>query len=181
MAAPGPTERRLIALALRAMLTAAAVAALVLAWRYAGGPTDPRETPHVRVVRLLPGTFLWADAPDDPRYLPAGLRPTDAARLKLLVLRGDDGVVRGFYLPQQDGWVAVPTAASPATPGIPCADFAPDFAAGDIGCRQAAPGFDFALRHRWSLQGRALSAGSPDLHAVAGEEMDGNWVLRALR
>ncbi len=179
--APVWSERRLLAIALRAMMAVAVLAALVLSWRYAAGPAEPEGPPSVRVVKLLPGTFLWADAPADARYLPDGLRAQEAARLKLMLLRGEDGAVRGFYLPQQDGFVGVPTAASPLTPGIPCADFAPDFRAGDIACRQAAPGFDFALRHRWSLQGRALSAGSPDLHAVAGHEVDGSWWLQAVR
>lgn len=178
---PVLNERRLLIAALRAMMAVAVLAALVLSWRYAAGPADPEGPPSVRVVKLLPGTFMWANAPADARYLPDGLRAQESARLKLMVLRAEDGVVRGFYLPQQDGFVGVPTAASPLTPGIPCADFAPDFRSGDIGCRQAAPGFDFALRHRWSLEGWALSAGSPDLHAVAGREVDGSWVLQAVR
>jgi hypothetical protein len=163
------------------MLAAAAVAALVLGWRYARGPARHDGPPSVRVVKLLPGTFLWTDAPQDARYLPDGLRAQQAARLKLLVLRGDDGVVHAFYLPQQDGRAEVPTAASPASAGIPCADFAPDFKAGDIACRQPVAGFEFALRHRWTLQGRALSVGSPPLQAAAGQEVNGEWVLRALR
>ena len=179
--APVWSERRLLAIALRAMMAVAVLAALVLSWRYAAGPADPEGPPSVRVVKLLPGTFLWADAPADARYLPAGLRPQDAARLKLLVLRDEDGIVRAFWLPQQDGQPGVPTDTSPAGGGIACRDFAPDFHAADIACRQAAPGFDFALRHRWSLQGRALSAGSPDLHAVAGHEVDGSWWLQAVR
>ena len=157
IAVPLLDERRLISAALRAMLTVAGLAA------------------------LLPGTFVWADAPADARYLPAGLRPQDAARLKLLVLRDEDGIVRAFWLPQQDGQPGVPTDASPAGGGIACRDFAPDFHAADIACRQAAPGFDFALRHRWSLSGKALSAGSPDLQPVAGHEADGDWVLQAVR
>ncbi|MDO5693550.1 MAG: hypothetical protein Q4G70_13930 [Pseudomonadota bacterium] len=178
---PVLNERRLLITALRAMTAVAVLAAMVLSWRYVAGPAHPEGPPSVRVVKLLPGTFIWADAPDDARYLPNGLRAREAARLKLLVLRAEDGVVRGFYLPQQDGFVGVPTTESPVTPGIPCADFAPDFRSGDIACRQAVPGFDFALRHRWSLQGRALSAGSPDLHVVAGSVVDGDWRLHALR
>ena len=178
---PLPNERRLLIAALRAMVVVAAGVGLVLSWRYASGPTRPDGPPSVRVLKLLPGTFLWANAPQDARYLPDGLRPQEAARLKLLVLRGEDGVVRAFYLPQHDGQVGVPTATSPATPGIPCADFAPAFASSDIACRETAPGFEFAQRHRWSLDGRALSAGSPDLHAVAGKEVDGDWVLQAVR
>ena len=117
--APVWSERRLLAIALRAMMAVAVLAALVLSWRYAAGPADPEGPPSVRVVKLLPGTFLWADAPADARYLPDGLRAQEAARLKLMLLRGEDGAVRGFYLPQQDGFVGVPTAASPLTPGIP--------------------------------------------------------------
>lgn len=174
-------EQRLLAAVLRAMVAIAVLAALVLAWRFARGPVAPEAPPSVRVARLPPGSAIWAAAPADARYLPDGLRPADAARLKLLVLRGTDGVVRAFYLPQQDGRAGVPVAASPATPGIPCEDLAPDFAAGDIACRQATPGFDFAQRHRWSLQGRALTPGTPDLYPVPGREADGDWLLQALR
>ena len=126
---------------------------------------------------ILPAGFVPGPGTGQPHQAEALLR----SLAQVEDLRGEDGAVRGFYLPQQDGFVGVPTAASPLTPGIPCADFAPDFRAGDIACRQAAPGFDFALRHRWSLQGRALSAGSPDLHAVAGHEVDGSWWLQAVR
>ena len=163
------------------MLAAALLAALVLAWRFARGPVVPDAPPSVRVARLPPGSAVWAAAPTDARYLPEGMRAADAARLKLLVLRAADGAVRAFWLQQQDGRAGVPVAASPATPGIPCEDLAPDFAAGDIACRQAAPGFDFAQRHRWSLQGRALTAGTPDLKPVAGHEVDGDWLLLAVR
>ncbi len=159
----------------------AALGGLVLGWRYAAGPSDPYGPPSVRVLKLLPGTFMWAAAPDDARYLPDGLRAADAARLKLLLLRDEDGVVRGFWLPQQDGRASVPVAASLATPGIPCDDLAPDFAAGDIACRQAASGMGFGQRHRWSLQGRALTPGTPDLYLAAGREVDGDWVLQAVR
>ena len=174
-------ERRLLIAALRGMVAAAALVGLVLGWRYAAGPPNADGPPSVRVLKLLPGTFLWAGAPADARYLPAGLGPQDATRLKLLVLRGEDGTLRGFWLPQQGGRIGVPTDASPASPGIPCDDFAPDFRAGDIACRQSVPGFEFALRHRWSLQGRALSAGTPDLAAANGREADGDWVLQAGR
>ena len=44
-----------------------------------------------------------------------------------------------------------------------------------------AAGFDFAARHRWSLQGRALSPGTPELFAVPGQERDGDWVPQPLR
>ena len=92
--APVWSERRLLAIALRAMMAVAVLAALVLSWRYAAGPADPEGPPSVRVVKLLPGTFLWADAPADARYLPDGLRAQEAARLKLMLLRGEDGAVR---------------------------------------------------------------------------------------
>lgn len=175
------SERRLLSFVLLAMVVAAALAALVLAWQYARGPQAPQGPPGVRVARLPPGGFLWAGAPDDARYLPAGLRAQDAARLKLLLLRGPDGVLRAFYLPQQDGRASVPVDVSPAVPGIPCEDMAPDFGQGDIACRQMAPGFEFAGRHRWSLHGRALSPGTPGLFAVPGREVDGDWVPQALR
>ena len=51
--------------ALRAMLAVAALAALLLAWRYASGPARSDGPPSVRVIKLLPGTFVWADAPAD--------------------------------------------------------------------------------------------------------------------
>lgn len=177
---PGPTERRLLTLALNVMLAVAILAAGVLAWRFAGGP-PPDGPPGVRVARLPPGSFVWASAPDDPRYLPDGLRAQDAGRLALLLLRERDGSLRAFYLPRQGGRASVPAAASPAVAGIPCEDMALDFGRGDIACRQTSAGFDFAARHRWSLQGRALSPGTPDLYAVPGQELDGDWLPQALR
>ena len=60
--------------------------------------------------------------------------------------------------------------------GLPCADFAPDFARQDIACRQAAPGFEFALRHRWSLTGQPLTPNTPPLPVAAGHETGGQWL-----
>lgn len=174
---PALNEPRLLSLALRAMVALAALVGVTLGWRYAGGPPSPEGPPSVRVLKLLPGTFMWADAPADARYLPDGLTASDAERLKLLLLRGEDGLLRAFYLPRRDGQVGLPGGASPAGPGIPCRDVAPDFRAGDIACRQAVPGFEFALRHRWALDGRSLTAGTPGLTAARGHEADDNWVF----
>lgn len=176
---PGLDERRLLTLALRAMVALAALLGLTLGWRYAGGPAAPDGPPSVRVLKLLPGTFLWVDAPADARYLPDGLSAADAERLKLLLLRGDDGVLRGFWLPRDRGRVGLPGGASVVSPGIPCRDVAPDFRAGDIACRQAAPGFEFALRHRWALDGSSLTTSTPALTAARGHEVDGDWVFEA--
>ncbi len=176
-----PPRQRLLSAALRGMVAVAALVGMVLGWRYASGPVDADGPPSVRVLKLLPGTFMWSEAPRDARYLPDGLRPADAARLKLLLLRDEDGAVRGFWLPQQDGRADVPVTASPATPGIPCEDLAPDFRSADIACRQTAAGMAFGQRHRWSLQGRALTPGTPDLYPAQGREVDGDWVLQALR
>ena len=168
-------ERRLLALGLRAMAAVAALAGLVLAWRYAGGPPAPDGAPGVRVVKLLPGTFMWAEAPADPRYLPRGLHPSQAARVRLLLLRTEGGRLQAFFVPWQDGRAAVPVDASPAAPGLPCLDFAPSFTSQDIACRQSASGFAFAERHRWTLAGRALTPGTPDLTPARGQEHDGDW------
>ena len=178
---PVLTERRLLTLAFNAMLAVALLAALVLGWRFAGGPPAADGPPAVRVARLPPGGFVGVGAPTDARYLPEGLRVQDAGRIALLLLREPDGRLRAFYLPRQDGRASVPVAASPAVAGIPCEDMAPDFRQGDIACRQTAAGFDFAARHRWSLQGRALSPGTPELFAVPGQERDGDWVPQPLR
>lgn len=174
---PALTERRLLTLALRAMLALAVLAGAVLGRRYAGGPATPNGPPSVRVLKLLPATFMWADAPADARYLPKGLAAADAERLKLLLLRGEDGVLRAFYLPRSGGQVGLPGGASPVSPGIPCRDVAPDFRLGDIACRQAVPGFEFALRHRWALDGASLTPGTPALTAARGHEFDGDWVF----
>lgn len=173
---PRLTERAILVFALRAMLAVAVLAAVVLSWRYAAGPAAPKGAPSVRVLKLLPGTFMWAEPPTDARYLPPGLGAPDAARLKLLLLRGEDGVLRAFYLPRQQGQVGLPTSTAPAGPAVPCRDVAPDFRHGDIACRQAAPGFEFALRQRWSLDGQPLTPGTPPLAAVPGHEVDGDWV-----
>ncbi len=178
---PVLSERRLLTLAFNAMLAVALLAALVLGWRFVGGPPAVDGPPAVRVARLPPGGFAWVGAPTDARYLPEGLRVQDAGRIALLLLREPDGRLRAFYLPRQDGRASVPVAASPAVAGIPCEDVAPDFRQGDIACRQTAAGFDFAARHRWSLQGRALSPGTPELFAVPGQERDGDWVPQPLR
>ncbi len=173
---PRLSERAILVFALRALLAVAVLAAVVLSWRYAAGPATPQGPPSVRVLKLLPGTFMWADPPDDARYLPPGLGVPDAARLKLLLLRTEDGVLRAFYLPRQQGQVGLPAGTSPHGPAIPCRDVAPDFRRGDIACRQSAPGFEFALRHRWALDGQPLTAGTPPLVAVPGHEVDGDWV-----
>jgi hypothetical protein len=178
---PSRARLYLLAAALRGMVMLAALGGLVLGWRYASGPSDVDGPPSVRVLKLLPGTFMWTDAPRDARYLPEGLRPADAARLKLLLLRDEAGTVRGFWLPQQDGRADIPVSPSPASPGIPCEDLAPDFRTGDIACRQTTAGMAFGQRHRWSLEGRALTPGTPDLYPAAGREMDGDWVLQAVR
>lgn len=81
-----------------------------------------------------------------------------------------------FELPVTAGRAALPVDGNPASAGIPCDDIAPDFQAGDIACRQAHPGFEFALRHRWSLQGEALSDGTQPLPKARGAERDGVWV-----
>ena len=93
-----------------------------------------------------------------------------------LVLREPGGLVRAYYLPIDNGRAAVPAAGALA-PGVPCEDFAPDFGTQDIGCRQARPGFEFALRHRWALDGRALAGHLPDLLSAHGREVEGDWVL----
>lgn len=168
---------------MRGMVMAATAAALVLAWRYARGPSTQADAqpPSVRVARLVPGSFLWASAPQQSRYLPSGWRGGEGESLKLLVLRARDGRIRAFYLPQAGGRPSVPVAGSALAPGIACDDFAPDFDAGDIACRQSVPGFGFAARHRWSLEGRALVAGTPDLQPALGREADGDWWLQPLR
>ena len=176
--AGGLDERRLLALALRAMLAVAVLAALVVLWRFAWGPPRQDAAPSLRVARLPPASFLWAEAPTDVRYLPAGIRPTEAARLRLLVPRDQQGRVRAFYLPaDSDGRATVPAGPHWASPGLACADFAPDFSTHDIACRQTAPGFPFAARHRWSLDGRNLTGAAADLQPAPGREVNGDFVL----
>ncbi|MDO5624285.1 MAG: hypothetical protein Q4G71_06325 [Pseudomonadota bacterium] len=170
------SEQRILIAALRGMMAAAVLVGLVLGWRYATGPRPVEGVPSVRVIKLLPATFMWASAPDDARYLPPGMRTADAPRLRLMVLRASDGRISAFYVPWHEGRATVPVSESPGTPGLPCLDLAPDFSTQDIACRQSAPGFDFALRHRWSLQGKALTPGTPDMTSVAGEEVDGDWL-----
>lgn len=162
------------------MLGVAAVAALVLSWRYASGPAAPEGVPSIRVVKLLPGSFMWASAPDDPRYLPRGLRAIPTQRIRVLLLRTEEGRLHAFLLPWQDGHAMVPVDGSPGAPGLPCLDFAPSFSSQDIACRQSASGFAFAQRHRWSLAGSALTPGTPDLLSAPGHEVDGNWLPQRL-
>ncbi|MDO5290373.1 MAG: hypothetical protein Q4F13_12160 [Pseudomonadota bacterium] len=171
------SEPRLIAALMRAMLLAAALAALVLAWRYASGPARPVDTPSVRVAMLPPGGFVWASAPGDTRYLPPGVPADQAAHIKLLVLRTLEGQIHAFFMPWHAGRASLPVGGTLTTPGLPCLDLAPQFDTLDIACRQPAPGFEFAQRHRWSLTGQALSAGTPHLTPAPGHEADGEWLL----
>lgn len=166
----GMTERAVLLAALRGLMAAGLLGLLWVGWQMARGPREAPAAPSVRVARLAPGSFMLVDAP----LLPAGAR----GPLKLLVLREPGGLVRGFYLPVDGGQAAVPVSGA-WVGGVPCDDFAPDFAAGDIGCRQARPGFDFALRPRWALDGRALAGHLPDLLAAQGREEAGDWVLQA--
>ena len=164
------SERAILTTLLRAMMGAGLLAMLAVGWQMARGPREAPAVPSVRVARLAPGSFLLVNAP----LLPAGAREP----LLLLVLREPGGQVRGFYLPIDGGRAAVPVSGA-LVRGVPCEDFAPDFAAGDIGCRQARPGFEFALRHRWALDGRALAEHLPDLLPAQGREVDGDWLLQA--
>ena len=163
-------ERAVLAAALRGLMAAGLLALLWVGVQSLRGPREALAAPSVRVAKLAPGGFVLVDAP----LLPPGAREP----LKLLVLRLPDGQVRGFYLPIDEGRAAVPVSGA-LVRGVPCEDFAPDFAAGDIGCRQARPGFEFALRPRWALDGRALAGHLPDLLPARGREVEGDWVLEA--
>ncbi|MFV0680614.1 hypothetical protein [Ottowia sp.] len=165
-------ERAVLTALLRDMALAGVAAVLWVGVQAMRGPQQEPELPSVRVSKLLPGSFITVDAPVRPRGAPAALK------LKLLVLRQPDGLVRGYFLPAEQGRAMVPVAGS-LVGGVPCDDFAPDFTAQDIGCRQARPGFEFALRHRWALDGRALTPGTPALLAVCGHEVAGDWALEA--
>ena len=51
-----------------------------------------------------------------------------------------------------------------------------DFRTRDIGCRQARPGFEFATRLRWALDGSPVTPGATALVAAPGGEQAGEWV-----
>ncbi|MDR1969381.1 MAG: hypothetical protein LBQ32_11945 [Burkholderiaceae bacterium] len=162
-------QRAVLAAAVRGLSVMGISALLWAGWQAAGGPRELPAPPSVRVAKLAPGDFMLVAAP----LLPEGAREP----LKLLVLREPGGLVRGFYLPIDEGRAAVPVSGA-LLRGVPCEDFAPDFTTGDIGCRQARPGFEFALRSRWSLDGRPLSAHLPPLLPAQGREVDGDWLLQ---
>lgn len=164
--------RHALASALRGMALGAAVVLLWVGWRFIGGaPADDRP-PHLRVSDVTPGTYKWSDAPLPPPGVPAA----DAGRYKLLVLRDGAGTGHAFYLPASEGIATVPSGSNALSPGVPCADFAPDFRTQDIACRQASPGYEFATRLRWTLDGRPLTSGAPALAAAPGGERSGDWV-----
>ena len=164
--------RHALTQALRGMAVGAALVALWVAWGVIRGAPQDDRPPSLRVADLAPGSFKWSDAPVPP----PGVRREDAGRYKLLVLRDAAGTARAFYLPASDGLATVPAGSAPLSPGVPCADFAPDFRTQDIGCRQARPGFEFATRQRWSLDGQARTPGAPALVAAPGGEQAGDWV-----
>lgn len=168
-------ERRLLALALRAMTAVALLACAAVGWHVARGPAAPEATPGIRTARLAPGQWRWADAPAPPPGLPLA----DGTRLKLLLLRTADGRLHAFHFTAVQGRPTVPVSAPPASlgsPGLPCDDIAPDFTTQDIACRQPRPGFAFAQRHRWSLDGRPLTPGTPPLPVAAGHDTGGEWL-----
>ena len=162
----------LLAGLLRGLLWGGVLAALWVGWQFLRGPREVPAPPSVRVARLVPGSFTIVNAPVSP----PGAQPGARDPLKLLVLREPGGLVRGYFLPHEQGRVTVPVSGALVS-GAPCEDFSPDFATQDIGCRQARPGFDFALRHRWALDGHALTPGTPPLLAAQGREVDGDWLL----
>lgn len=164
----GATERVVLAALLRGLVVGGLLVLLWVSWQMLRGPRDVPALPSVRVARLVPGSFMLVDAP----VLPADAHDP----MKLLVLREPGGLVRGFYLPVDRGRVLVPVSDQ-MPGGVPCDDFAPDFVTQDMGCRQARPGFGFALRHRWSLDGRPLTPVTPALRPAHGQEIDGDWVL----
>lgn len=163
-------ERAVLTALLRGMALVGVLALLWVGWQVLRGPRQAEAPPSVRVSKLVPGSFILVDAPVQP----AGAR----APLKLLVLREPGGQVRGYFLPVEAGRAMVPVAGA-LVGGAPCDDFAPDFVAQDIACRQAHPGFEFALRHRWALDGRALTPGTPPLEAARGHETQGDWLLES--
>lgn len=154
------------------MVGAAALVLLWVGWRFIGGAPAEDHTPHLRVSDVMPGSYKWSDAPLPPPGAPAA----DAGRYKLLVLRDAAGTAHAFYLPASEGLATVPAGSSPLSPGVPCADFAPDFRRQDIACRQASPGYEFAARLRWSLDGSPLTPGAPALAAAPGGERSGDWI-----
>ncbi|MFD1709235.1 hypothetical protein FVQ98_08520 [Ottowia sp. GY511] len=158
--------------ALRGMAVAAALVALWVLWGFIGGAPKDERPPSLPIGDLAPERFKWSDAPVPP----PGVRPEDGARYKLLVLRDAAGTARAFYLPAADGLATVPAGSSPLSPGVPCDDFAPDFRTRDIGCRQARPGFEFATRLRWALDGSPVTPGATALVAAPGAEQAGEWV-----
>ena len=164
--------RHILATALRGMLVGGALVFAWVSWGFLGGAPVDRRAPHLGINDLVPGSFKWADAPVPP----PGVRPDEARRYKLLLLRDAAGTAHAFYLPATEGLATGPAGSGPLSPGVPCDDFAPDFRTQDIACRQARPGFEFAARHRWALDGQPLTAGAPALAAAPGPESAGAWV-----
>lgn len=165
---PALSERAVLAAVLRGLALAGLAALLWVGWQVLRGPRQAPAAPSVRVAKLMPGSFLLVAAPVSP---PGARDP-----LQLLLLRDTDGQLRGFYLPVDGGRAAVPVSGA-LLRGVPCEDFGPDFTARDIGCRQARPGFEFALRPRWGLDGRTLTGAAPPLLAAEGREVEGDWLL----
>ena len=146
----------------------------LLGWQVMTARPAPDEAAAqgLPVARLQPGRWRWTEAP----ALPPGAQLPEGASLRVLLLRLPGGELRAFYATAMQGRPTVPVGSGHVgAVGLPCADFAPDFARQDIACRQAVAGYEFALRHRWSLQGEPLTSGTPPLPEVAGREIDGQW------
>ncbi len=161
----------------RAVAGMAALGLLVFAWlgwQVLSAQPDGQQAAAqgLYVANLAPARYRWAEAP----ALPAGVQLPEGASLRVLLLRLPDGALHAFYATATQGRPGLPAGSGHVgAAGLPCADFAPDFKTQDIACRQAEPGFEFALRHRWSLTGQALTPNTPPLPAAPGREVNGQW------
>ena len=168
-------RRRQLARAVAGLAALGLLAFGWLGWRVmaARPAADLVAAQGLHVANLAPGRYRWAEAP----ALPRGAQLPEGASLHVLLLRLPDGALHAFYATAVEGRPALPADGGHlGAAGLPCADFAPDFARQDIACRQAAPGFEFALRHRWSLTGQPLTPNTPPLPVAAGHETGGQWL-----
>jgi hypothetical protein len=154
MSATGP-ESTLWRLGLAGVLAAMATAA-------AGQSSLPR----IPTAQLRPGSHSFvADPYSEP--------PNES---QILLIRETGGRLRAWFIPVRKGSRRLPEDER-WTPGAPCLQFLVDFRSGVIGCRDPQIPPDILRRYRWRIDGQHLTEFVPDLIAIPGAEVEGQFIL----
>lgn len=134
--------------------------------------------PNAKAYAAVPRFPIPAIGPNSYTYLP---NPREQGRhfpMVILVVSDENGQKRYWSIPTVDGTTAIPDKY-PYRGVWKCKDLSPDFEERSIRCKDD----DWAVREwadpRWDFRGRDISNYDwlPDLEAVVGREINGDYVL----